>query len=388
MGMGKRLLKWAGALALALVAIVAVGVYLSQHRELSAIDSSAAAESGKREPNVIRFQDGAPQLAALRVHEVEVSPLPLAEPLNARVTYDENVTARVSSPISGRVIGLHAQPGDVVYAGQGLLTLDSPDLAAAVADHSKAVADEVRKKAAAERTRALFEGGVIPRRDAENADADLAQAQAETQRARSRLRNLTPHDLPGGSYALRAPIKGVVADRHVNPGSEVRPDLADPLFVITDPAHLWVIVDLPERNLAKVQVGRPALVEVDAYPGIRFPAVVQYIAETVDPATRRVQVRCSVANGERKLKPEMYAKVTLIADEATKAVRVPNSALVTQGLYSYVFVEFEPHVFRRRQVALSVQDREHTYLSGGVEAGEKVVVSGALLLNAEMLEGT
>ena len=83
----------------------------------------------------------------------------------------------------------------------------------------------------------------------------------------------------------------------------------------------------------------------------------------------------------------MYARVTLLNDQGQKAVRVPNGALVTQGLYSYVFVETQPAVFQRRRVALSVQDRDFSYVSDGLAVGERVVTSGALLLNSQLSLG-
>ena len=352
--------------------------------------TSAIAESTEvavaKQPDVLRYAAGSPELSSVSTKAAEFVPLPLAEPLNARITYNENVTARVSSPIAGRVTALRLQTGDSVQAGDALLQLDSPDLAAAAADVAKAVADERRKEAALERARMLLEGGVLARKDLENAEADYQQARAEGQRSHLRLLNLAPGGVSGSSFKLRAPLSGIIADRHANPGMEVRTDLPDPLFVITDTAQLWAIADLPERELGKVAVGRPAQLEIDAYPGRRFPATVQRIAETVDPATRRVQVRLSVANVDHKLKPEMYARITLIADESNKAVRVPNSALITQGLYSYVFVETALGVFRRRQVTLSVQDHAFSYISAGLATGEKVVERGALLLNAELLD--
>jgi membrane fusion protein, heavy metal efflux system len=334
----------------------------------------------------VRFGPGAAQLSAIRVEPAVRAPLPLAEPMNGRLAYDENYTARVAAPIAGRVTDLKVQPGDSVKAGDSLLILDSPDLAAAIADVRKAGFDEVRKRLALERTRQLVEAGVVPRKDLENAQADFDGSHAETDRSQRRLRNLAPRGGPtdGGGYALRSPIAGIVADRKVNPGSEVRPDLPDPLFTITDPTRLWVLIDLPERDLAKVQVGRPASVQVDAYPELRFEAVIERIGEIVDPATRRVQVRASLRNVNRKLKPEMYTRVTLIADAGELVVRVPNSALVTQGLYSYIFVETEPGLFKRRQVTLSVQDREFAYVVKGVAADDRIVTTGALLLNSEL----
>ena len=320
----------------------------------------------------------------MKVAEVSELAVPLAEPLNGRIAYNEDFTARVSSPIAGRVVALKAQPGDAVKAGSSLLALDSPDLAQAAADLDKAKADETRKQLAFERAKKLFEGEVLPRKDFESAEADLAQVRAETQRARLRLRNLAPGASPGDSYSLRAPISGVVAERKANPGMEVRPDLPDPLFIITDPKRLWVIIDLPERNLSKVAEGNRVAVEVDAFPEERFSAKIVKVGVTVDPATRRIQVRCDLPNPDRKLKPEMYARVTLLADEHQRAVRVPNSAIVTEGIYSHVFVEKSAGVFERRRLNLRLQDRNFSYVASGLAAGERIVTSGALLLNSEL----
>jgi cobalt-zinc-cadmium efflux system membrane fusion protein len=176
----------------------------------------------------------------------------------------------------------------------------------------------------------------------------------------------------------------VIAERRVNPGQEVRPDQAEPLFVVSDLAHLWVLIDLPERDLRLVKPGQRALVKVDAWPEERFPATIERVGSVVDPATRRVQVRATLENADRRLRPEMYAQVILASADAGQAVRLPNNALVTQGLYSYVFIENPPGFFTRRKVTLGVQDRTHAFLLDGVEAGEMVVTTGALLLNSEL----
>lgn len=363
------------------LALLAAAIVLA-HGTMSVASKPLQVVPGER--SELRYEPGSGQLSAIKVQEVKVFPVPLAEPLNGRVTFNENVTARVTSPISGRVVSFKAQVGDSVNAGDTLAVLDSPDLAAAVADLSKARADEARKKPALERARSLYDAGVFARKDLETAEADERQAHAETERAERRLRNLAPAGGEDGQYAVRAPIGGIVADRQLNPGMEVRPDLPNPLFIITNPTRLWVAIDLPERDLSKVAPGQPVSVQVDAWPDDRFPARIEKIGEVVDPATRRVQVRCSLVNPERKLKPEMYARVTLLSDENRTAVRLPNTALVTEGLYSYVFVEQSPGVFKRRRVQLAVQDRDYSYVESGVEPAERVVVAGAVLLNSEL----
>ncbi len=337
-------------------------------------------------PRELRFAAGSPQLSFIKVEAVQALPEPLIEPLNARVAYDENYTVRVSSPIAGRVIRIRAQPGDHVAKGQPLVSLDSPDFAAAAADLAKSNSDVQQKQKAYARASELYQGEVIARKDFEVAENDLRQSEAENTRAKLRLRNLDPGLSNAGSagFTLRAPIAGIVAERNVNPGAEVRPDAPNPLFIITDPTHLWVLIDLPERYLGKVKVGQKVTIEVDAYAGGDFWGQVASISEVLDPATRRVQVRCVVNNPGRQLKPEMFARVTPIEDERVKLPRIQNSALITQGLYSFVFVEKEPGVFEKRQVLLALQGHSESYVREGLKDGERIVSVGALLLNSEL----
>jgi cobalt-zinc-cadmium efflux system membrane fusion protein len=381
------LMKTQRLFAVVTVLPLAFGGYVA-HRILSAGGAPYAGRAPAPEaprPPELRFPEGAPQLSVNNVEPVTAYPEPLLDPLNALVAYDENYTVRVSTPIAGRVVAIHAQPGDLVKAGAPLLDIDAPDYAQALADLSKATADLNQKRAAYRRVNELVEGEVAARKELENADADLKQSQAEERRAGARLRNLTQDRAgPGGTFTLRARLAGIVAERRVNPGSEVRPDMPDPLFVVTDPTHLWVIIDLPERLLGAVHRGQKVSVQVDAYPKAVFPGTVANIGEVVDPATRRIQVRCIVPNPDRLLRPEMYARVVPLAEGETKLARVPNSALITEGLYTFVFVETAPGVFRRRQVTPGLQGRSESYIKDGLNDGERVVTSGALLLNSEL----
>jgi len=335
--------------------------------------------------DTLRFAADAPQLLFLQIQPAAEFPEPLVEALNARISYDDNRTARVFSPLAGRVVKIAAESGTQVKAGDPLLVLDSPDFAVAEADSAKAKADLLRKKDAWERAKQLYAIKGIARKDVETAEADWHQAEAEAQRARARMKNLnTSSATAEGQFILRAPISGIITERQVSAGSEVRPDAAGPLFVITDPRHLWVQVDLPERQLDKVQVGRTVAIEVDAYPETSFVGKIAVIGGALDPVTRRIQVRCEVDNPALKLKPEMFARVTPIASKQTGLPRVPNAALVTQGLYSFIFVEQSPGVLQRRRVTLEMQGSQYTYISAGLRAGERVVTSGALLLNSEL----
>ncbi|MGA8865088.1 MAG: efflux RND transporter periplasmic adaptor subunit [Gallionella sp.] len=356
-------------------------------QQFYAADRTAPVEqpSSRVAGDTLTYPVDAPQLTFLRIMPVKAFPEPLVEPLNARIVYDDNHSARVFSPLSGRVTGIDVETGRQVRAGDALLRIDSPDFATASSDSMKANADLSLKQHAYERARQLLAIQGIALKDYESAEADMHQAEAESLRTKAVLKNLGNHvTTTEGRFILRAPIAGIVSERKVNAGSEVRPDAADPLFVITDPRHLWVLVDLPEQELDKVRTGQPVLVEVDAYPGEVFHGKVTVIGEAMDPVTRRIQVRCYVDNAQLKLKPEMFARVTPIADKQSDLPRIPNTALVTQGLYTYLFVEKALGVLQRRRVSLATQDSDFSYVKEGVSPGERIVTTGALLLNSEL----
>lgn len=334
---------------------------------------------------VLKYPPSAPQLAMIRSQAVQRSALPLSDTLNARAVYDEDATARIGVSIAGRVVAIGAAPGDAVKAGQMLVEIDSPDVGAALADLDKARADETRKQLAAERARALAPGDAIAARDHESAQADLAQARAETRRAEQRLNNLNPLGLPisGQRIRISSPIAGVVAERNVNPAMEVAPGLPAPLFVVTDPKRLWLMVDLPEKLLGQVAPGAALAVETDAWPGQRFAARVAQVGTLVDPNTRRVNLRARLDNPGGRLLPEMFVRAWLL-DRRGEGVRLPNTAIVNRGLYDEVFVETAPGEFHRVRVVLRSQGAQFSVVTEGLAGGERVVVRGALLLGAEL----
>lgn len=345
--------------------------------------AAAAATSGARDS--LRYPEASPQLAMIQSRPIPASRVPLTEPLSARVAYDEDVTARISVGISGRIVGLKASPGDAVKVGQVLAEIDAPDFGTALADLDKANADEGRKRLVLERARSLVPGEAISVKEAEAAQADYAQAQAETERAERRLKNLNPHGLlvRGQRVGLTSPMNGVVTERTATPALEVSPGLAAPLFVVTDPRRLWLMIDLPERLLSRVKLGGAVTVDSDAYPDEHFSAKIVQLGQVVDPNTRRVVVRARLDNQAVKLLPEMFVRASLLQDSGT-GVQVPNSAIVNRGVYDFVFVQTAPGEFHRRSVTLVTHGSDASYVGAGLEGGERVVTTGALLLDAEL----
>lgn len=348
-------------------------------------------ETARVTPNRLAFPEGAPQIAFLKVEAATAAALPASEPMNARLSLADDLTARIFPPLGGRVVGLSAAIGDAVKAGAPLAVIDSPDFGQALADLRKAQADREQKQKALNRAKILFDGEALSRRDFESSEADARIAEAEAERARLRVANLSSAAgrEDGQRLTLRAPLAGIVVERQANPGTEVRTDAANPLFVISDVRKLWLNIDLPERSAAAAQPGAVVSFSVDAYPGQAFSGKVERVGVAVDAATRRIPVRVVVDNADGRLKPEMYARAALITADAPKALRVPVGALLTSGLRSQVFVQIGPREFERRDADVLRQDGEYAYLANGgsVKEGDSVVVRGALLLASEMAQG-
>lgn len=373
-------------LAFTIVLVVAAIVWQLALSPANALPEPVVAVPTAVGAGILQYPEGAPQLSMIRIETVQAEQLPITEPLPARLGYDEDVTARVTTAFSGRIVQLIAAPGDRVSAEQSLAVIDSPDFGTALSELRKAQADETLKRLAHQRSQELLQGEVIPLKEFEQTRADLAQARAETQRADQLVRsiNTSGSDLGGQRIALVSPIPGVVTERHANPAMQVDPSLPEPLFVVTDPERLWLTIDLPERLLSRARLQDTVRVTVDAYPDETFDATILQIGLVVDPDTRRVPVRARIANPELKLKPEMFARASLVADAAEQAVRVSNGALFSEGLHSYVFVEIAPGRLQKRRVQVQIRGERSSYLADGLRAGERIVTDGALLLATEL----
>lgn len=325
-----------------------------------------------------------PKRAYVQISTLKLTQHDLLEPLAGKIAYNESVTSRVSSPISGRVITLPITLGANVSAGATLLELDSPDVADIQADFIKSQADLTFATHAFNRQQELYAGKAAARKELEQAQDDLSRAKSDVQRAGQRLKNL--HLIAGksdGHFVLRSPITGVVVERNVTPGMEIRPDLDSPLFVISNLTKLTVLLNVHETNLAKIKLGQNLSVSVSAYPNEKFPATVQYIGQTLDESTRTVQVRGELPNPNGRLLPNMYATIAVNSDVSDKAIVIPLTAIFTENDIDYVFVVKDSQHFHKQRVELGLRLKNSAVVLSGLQPDEQLVTEGSLMLRAE-----
>ncbi|WP_025039838.1 efflux RND transporter periplasmic adaptor subunit [Nitrosospira briensis] len=330
------------------------------------------------------LSENSPKREYIKETIVELVQRPLMDPVTGKITYDETRTARVSSPIAGRVIGAIAALGMHVRTGNALVELDSPELGAAQSAYAEAMSDLNLANRAFQRIQELYDNGIAPRKEQEQAEDNLARARSEAERARLKLANLGSR--PGrmdNRFILHAPISGVVTERNINPGMEVRSDLAAPLFVISDLSDLWVQIDLFEKDIGLIHVGTKVLLHVPAYPAESFMATVSYISQVVDETSRTVKVRCILPNADGRLLPAMFAAIEVQSDPDDLAVVVPLTALFTEDESDWLYVNIGEFHYQKRPVKVGLRLKDQAVILEGLKPGERLVIHGALLLRTE-----
>jgi len=287
-------------------------------------------------------------------------------------------------------VEIKARLGDDVQKGQLLLTMTSPDMSGAFSDYRKAQADATLAKAQLDRTQLLYGRGAMAQKDLEVAQDTYNKANVDTQTAEERIGIL------GGDpkrvsplIEIVAPVSGTIVEQNVTSADGVKsPDNSPNLFTIADLSNVWVVCDVFENDLARVHLGDPAEIELNAYPGKRLSGRVANISKLLDPATRSAKVRIELSNESGILRPNMFATVHFVSQGAEARMVIPSGAVLRLQDRDWVFVKLSGQQFRKTEVQAGPVDADKTeQILSGLRAGEQVV-SDALMFDREVQKGS
>jgi len=344
-------------------------------------------------PGEIWLTNAQIQGARMTIEPARTRTLDLHLVTSGRVAFDEARVAHVFSPVSGRVTSVLAAFGRRVAKGEPLAVIESPDLGSARSDAIKARADLVAAEHEVQRQQDLFEHQATAERDYEGAQDNATKAQAEVERADLRLRML--HATESGSAAqeflLRSPIAGEVINRTATPGLEVQgmlssANIVQELFTVGEIDRVWVWGDLYERDLGKARPGQRVSITSVASPDRPVTGSIDFVGDALDKDTRTQRMRCSVANPDHFLKPEMYVTLSILIDRR-ESLALPRAAVIRSGDRQVVFVEDGKAAdgrtkFLQRAVELGEGDDGWVSIASGLQVGERVVTSGSILMSA------
>jgi membrane fusion protein, heavy metal efflux system len=233
-----------------------------------------------------------------------------------------------------------------------------------------------------ERQAAQFQIGAISAHDLDQARSDRAQAAAEYARTQARLKAVAPLAQPGSPSQLlvvRAPVSGSITTMTIAIGNMIN-DPTQPIMTVADLSTIWVTAMVPEKDLSQVSREQEADVRLDAYPNRVLHGKVLFVSDVVEPDTRRNKVRIAFSNPDYTLKPNMFG-TAVVSIGVNPRVVVPASALLMNNDRTSVFVETTPWTFERRFVEPLLEEGPNVAIRSGITPGERVVVSGGILLN-------
>lgn len=278
-----------------------------------------------------------------------------------RIEPDERRFYIVQTRVPGFVERLNVRAvGDPVSKGQKLAEVYAPELLAAQQEYL-ALLD--------------YEGSSVT--------AGLAQSALN----RLRLLGMSPAEIahigksktPSARFGIYAPATGVITELGVREGGQLMPGAS--LMQITDLSGVWLLAEVPERDVARVKLGAPVELVLQGLPNEVFNGKVSYLYPTLDATARTLRVRVELNNRDGKLRPGMYGNV-MLAGKTYEALGVPSESVIATGKRKVVIVK-EESGFRPVEVETGQDKAGHTEILGGLKAGEQVVVSGQFLIDSE-----
>lgn len=378
--------------------LLAAAACSEREQPAPAPQSETAAEHGHVDepehaelPKIIRLSEAVIRDANIQTTPVIREVLPVTMALPGEIVADPDKSARLSSPIPGRIESVRFKEGSVVKAGEVLAVIRVPDLGKLRSEQRSAAARAGAARSNAQRLKELLS----QRLTAEQTYLDaLANAEAIEQEARAAADRLGALGLQGegsspSALTLRAPIAGIVVARNAVIGQPVTAD--EVLCEIVDLSEAWFLARVFEKDLGRLKPDAVAEVQLNAYWKERFQGHVEYIGRQVDSVARTVTARIRLTNSADRLRVGLFgtAYVSTAESTAQRAVLVvPRSAISEVAGKQVVFVQHPDRDYELHEVVLGASAPGKLEVVSGLREGEQVVSEGVFTLKSIVLKGT
>jgi membrane fusion protein (multidrug efflux system) len=298
-------------------------------------------------------------VTAVPVEVVEILPGSISAFIETNGTLEAEREVDIVARTGGPLVALNTEEGVQVSAGDLLAQIDEAEARAQVEISRVALQDA---EMVYNRAKASLENAVVSQEVYDTALSALESAKAQ----------LAGNEIQLGYTRITAPFDGLIIQRAVKFGETVT--AGQQVFRISDFDPLLCVIGVPERDLARLSVGQPAALRVEAFPGEQFQGRVLRISPVVDAATGTIRVTIAV-DRQGRLSPGMFAGVRLVTDVRQDALIMPKRALSLESLADSVFV-VEDGVAYRRNVTLGYEEDDRVQVTDGLARGDRVIVVG------------
>lgn len=318
--------------------------------------------------------------------------------VQAYVEADQRKTARIVPVGSGRITDIFVSPGQFVKEGTALFSYNNYSLSDEKERYlsSKAALQQAqameRDAAEAERRGRILQGGAISKGEEKRRKALLADASALVQQRLAVVKNQEEHmrrfsssteKVEGLSSVVVSPVNGVVRSINVALGGSVGNNGLPPVEVV-NLRSVWVVSQIPQTAISSIKIGSNQETIIPKQRKSKFSHV-DFIEETVDPGTRRVQVRSLVDNTDTSLRPGMLVRARIFSQNAVSGQIVPTDSLQTIADQPCIFVKIGPDKYLAKHVVTGPSFDERVVVTEGLLPGDIVVGKGSFILKSQAL---
>lgn len=335
------------------------------------------------------------RIAGLEVQMTELQTISEILQANAETRFPPDKYVRVAPRLPGIIREVKAVVGQEVSAGDTLAILESSELSRMKSEYLQALAIQNLRQKTFDREKEMLESKITSKRKYLEAETALEEAKLDVRRTSQVLRTIGLSEKQLADVAknqdaspqleVTAPRDGVVADPKAVAGEAASKDTA--LFCIADTSRFWIVIDVFESDLPRVEAGQRVSFTVEGWPGQRFPGQIVAVGTEVDDRTRTVRVYGDVKNVRGLLRANMFGRARIRVKDPEPKLVVPRAAIQNDGDCWLVFVNPIPNIFQARKVELGLPIGNGIEILGGLAAGEKIVTTGSFLLRTEVLRG-
>lgn len=308
------------------------------------------------------------------------------------VDFNQDTTVQALSTVSGRIRQVFVRSGDDVKKGQPLYSVDSPDLVQALSTLISSAGVRSAATRTLERAKKMLSIQATAQKDYDQAVADQQTAEANYQAARDAVRIFGKSDAemdkviasrkPNGELIFTSPIAGRVVARNAAPGMLVQPASLPSPVTVADINTMWLIANVPEFDIPKIQLNQRINISITALPDEKFEGVVTSIGASIDPNTRRIPVRTELKDTKHQLRQQMLATYMIQTGAPIRSIAIPANGVVREGDGTMtLFVTKDEKTFTRRVVRTGQVQKGLIQILEGLTDGEKVATDGAIFLS-------
>ena len=331
------------------------------------------------EANFNKFCINDSLMKMIKIDTVKYSQIENEIKLIGKVTFNEDKVVKLFPLVSGLVKEVKVVSGDYVEKGQTLAVIKSTEMAGVENDLVTVQSNLAIAQKNLSATEDMYKGGIVSEKEYISAQKEFLKAQSDLNRVQNII-NIYGGAHQSSEYIVKSPISGYIVEKFITPNTQIRPDNSNNMFTVSDLKNIWVIANVYETDISKINIDEPVEITTISYPDKIFTGKIDKIYNVLDPDNKTMKIRIQLENKDIFLKPEMFANVTVTMKGKESMLMIPSKCVVFDKSKNYVMIYKGKCDIQTREISIFSTVKFKTYINSGLKQGDKVVSEYQLLI--------